>query len=131
MLYNINRPLMFISLLHNDNQSESATKFYSSIWYWLCFFTETKWQMFRRIPGFYSTSGAVDYTAVIFWAHLVAVKCEVFTTISITSISTREIQLCTQDMFPLLLADFTCQSIVHVQKSKWNTERGLLKVCLG
>ena len=33
--------------------------------------------MFRGIPGFYSTSGAVDYTAVIFCAHLVAVKCKV------------------------------------------------------
>ena len=32
---------------------------------------------------------AVDYTAVIFRAHFVAVKCEVFTTTS-----TREIQLC-------------------------------------
>ena len=42
-------------------------------------------QTFRGIPGFYSTSG---YTAVIFSAHLVAVKCEVFTTTS-----TREIQL--------------------------------------
>ena len=41
---------------------------------------------FRGIPGFYSTSG---YTAVILSVHLVAVKCEVFTTTS-----TREIQLC-------------------------------------
>ena len=45
--------------------------------------------MFRGIPGFYSISGAVDYTAVIFCAHLVAVKCEVFTTTS-----AREIHLC-------------------------------------
>ena len=30
-----------------------------------CLVTETKGQMFRAIPGFYSTSGAVDYTAVI------------------------------------------------------------------
>ena len=40
---------------------------------------------FRGIPGFYSTSG---YTAVILSAHLVAVKCEVFTTTS-----TREVPL--------------------------------------
>ena len=82
-------------------------------------FTETKWQTFHGIPGFYSTSGAVDYTAVIFFAHLVTVKCEVFTTTS-----TREIQLCawpaTQlTCSPLLLADFTCQSIAHARKSKW------------
>ena len=42
-------------------------------------------QTFRGIPGFYSTS---SYTAVIFSAHLVAVKCEVFITTG-----TREIQL--------------------------------------
>ena len=40
----------------------------------------------RGVPGFYSIS---DYTAVILSAHLVAVKCEVFTTTS-----TREVQLC-------------------------------------
>ena len=33
-------------------------------------------QVLCGIPGFYSTSG---YTAVIFSAHLVAVKCDVFT----------------------------------------------------
>ena len=85
----------------------------------LCIFTETKWQTFRGIPGFYSTSGAVAYTAVIFWAHLVAVKCEVFTTTS-----TREIQLCARPATqltcsPLLAADFTRQSIAHARKSKW------------
>ena len=61
-----------------------------------CLVTETKGQTFRGIPGFYSTSG---YTALIFFsAHLVAVKCEVFT---ITS--TREMQLCCNpaDVFPL------------------------------
>ena len=30
-----------------------------------CLVTETKGQTFRGIPGFYSTSGTVDYTAVI------------------------------------------------------------------
>ena len=49
--------------------------------------------MFRGIPGFYSTSSAVDYTAVIFRTHLVAMKCEVFTTTIVVS-SAREIQLC-------------------------------------
>ena len=39
-----------------------------------CFVTETKRQMLRGIPGFCSTSGVVGYTAVIFSAHLVAVK---------------------------------------------------------
>ena len=48
------------------------------------YFALTKGQMFRGIPGVYWTSG---YTAVIFSAHLVAVKCEIFTTTS-----TREIQ---------------------------------------
>ena len=85
----------------------------------LCLFTETKWQMLHGIPDFYLTSGAVDYMAVIFCAHLVAVKCEVFTTTS-----TREIQLCPRPATqltcsPLLLADFTHQSIAHAQKSKW------------
>ena len=35
--------------------------------------------MFRGIAGFYSILGAVDYTAVIFSAHLVAVECKVIT----------------------------------------------------
>ena len=48
----------------------------------LCLFTETKWQTFCGIPGFYLTSGAVDYMAVIFCALLVAVKCKVFITTS-------------------------------------------------
>ena len=48
----------------------------------LCLLTETKWQTFCGIPGFYSTSGAVDYMAVIFCALLVAVKCKVFITTS-------------------------------------------------
>ena len=43
-----------------------------------CLVTETKGQTFRGIPGLFSTSGVVDYTAVIFSAHLVAVKCEFF-----------------------------------------------------
>ena len=34
---------------------------------------ESKGQTFRGIPGFYSTSGAVDWSAVIFSVHLVAV----------------------------------------------------------
>ena len=51
-----------------------------------CLVIETKGQIFRGIPGFYSTNG---YTAGIFSAHLVSVKCEVFTTTS-----AREIQLC-------------------------------------
>jgi len=38
--------------------------------------------MFHGIPDFYLTSGAVDYMAVIVCAHLVAVKCGVFTTTS-------------------------------------------------
>ena len=85
----------------------------------LCLFTETKWQTFRGIPGFYSTSGAVGYTAVIFCAHRVAVKCEVFATTS-----TREIQLYARPATqltcsPLPPADFTRQSIAHVRKSKW------------
>ena len=39
-----------------------------------CFVAETRGQMFRRIPGIYSTSGAVVYTAVTF-----SPKCEFFT----------------------------------------------------
>ena len=34
-----------------------------------CLVTEIKGQTFRGILGFYSTSGVVDYTAVIFSAH--------------------------------------------------------------
>ena len=32
-----------------------------------CLFTKAKGQTFRGIPGFYSTSGAVDYTEAIFF----------------------------------------------------------------
>ena len=50
---------------------------------------------------------------------IVAMKCDAFTTTS-----TREMQLCARPTtqltcYPLLLADFTCQSIAHVRKSKW------------
>ena len=81
-----------------------------------CLATETKGQTFRGIPGFYSTSG---YTAVIFSAHLVAVKCEVFTTTS-----TREIQLCARPATqltrsPLLPANHVRQSITHARIFKW------------
>ena len=63
----------------------------------------------------------MDYTAVIFCAHLVVVKCEVF--IFTTTTSTREIQLCARPATqltcsPLLPADFTRQSIAHARKSK-------------
>ena len=78
-----------------------------------CFATETKGQTFGGILGFYSTSG---YTAVIFSAHLVAVKCEGFTTSS-----TREIQLCARPAtqltrFPLLPANRIHQSIAHARR---------------
>ena len=84
-----------------------------------CLVTETKGQMFRGIPGFYLTRGAVDYMTVILSAHLVARKCKVFTTTSI-----RKIQLCTQPAThltpsPLLTANHVCQSIAHVQRFKW------------
>ena len=80
--------------------------------------SETKGQTFRGTPGFYSTNGVLDYTAVIFSAHLVAVKCEGFTTTSI-----REIQPCarpaTQLTRSLLLpANRVRQSIAHAQKFK-------------
>ena len=48
----------------------------SGLRYLFCLVAETKGPTFRGIPGFYSISGAVDYTAVIFFAHLVALKCE-------------------------------------------------------
>ena len=69
-------------------------------------------QMFSGIRGFYSTS---SYTAVIFSAHLVAVKCEVFTTTS-----TREIQRCARPAIqltrsPLLPANRLCQSVAHAR----------------
>ena len=34
-------------------------------------------QTFHRVPGFYWTSRAVDYMAVIFYTHLDTVKCKV------------------------------------------------------
>ena len=83
--------------------------------------------MFRKIPDFYLTSSAVDYMAVIFCTHFVAVKCEVFTT------STREIQLFS--LLVLVLGKYSYvlgqqpanvfshtsrfHTPVHVQKSKW------------
>ena len=91
---------------------------------YFAFFTETKWQTFRGIPGFYSTSGAVDYTAVIFCAHLVAVKCEVFTTTS-----TREIQLCTRPATQLTCSPYFRQ-ISHASPLRVRenlSERGRLK----
>ena len=92
---------------------------------YFCLFTETKWQTFRWIPGFYSTSGTVDYMAVIFCAHLVDVKCEIFTTTS-----TREIQLCARPATQLtcshlLPANFTRKSIAHARKSKWKGSMGM------
>ena len=85
----------------------------------LPFYSVKQCQTLRGTPGFYSTSGAVDYTAVIFCAHLVVVKCEVFNTTS-----TREIQLCARPAAqltcsPLLPADFTRQSTAHARKSNW------------
>ena len=90
-----------------------------------CLVTETKGQMFRGIPGFYSTSGVVDYTVVIFFAPLVTEKCEVFTTTS-----TREIQLCAQPATqltrsPLLLA-IAYASPLHMCEDL--SERGLFSV---
>ena len=84
-----------------------------------CLVTETEGQTFRKIPGFYLTSG---YTAVIFAAHLVTMKCQVFTTTS-----TGEIQLCarpatqlmdwhTRSPPPLLPADRACQSVAHARR---------------
>ena len=90
---------------------------------YFAFFTETKWQTFRGIPGFYSTSGAVDYKAVILCAHLVAVKCEVFTTTS-----TREIQLCTRPATQLTCCPYFRQ-ISHARPLRMRenlSERGLL-----
>ena len=53
-------------------------------------FNKTKGQAFHGVPGSYSTSLAVDYTAVIFSAHI-PVKMRGF-----HSTSTRKIQLCAQ-----------------------------------
>ena len=84
-----------------------------------CRVTETWEQTSRGIPGFYSTSGAVDYTAVVFSVHLVARKCEFFTTTN-----TMEIELCARPATqltrsPLLPANFTRQSTAHARKCKW------------
>ena len=84
-----------------------------------CLFTKAKGQTFRGIPGFYSTSGAVDYTEVIFFAHLVAVKCEVFTTSSARDMYTAMRSTSKpSDAFPLLPANFVRQSIEHVLRFK-------------
>ena len=71
-----------------------------------CLVTETKGQMFQRIPGFYLTSGLHGCDLL---THLVAMKCEVSTTTS-----TREIQLCIQAATqlmrsPLFPAKRVCQ----------------------
>ena len=89
----------------------------SVLWIVIYFFVnETNGQTICGILGFYSTSG---YTAVIFSAHLVTVKCEVFTTTS-----TWEIQLCIQPATqlkspPLLPANSIRQSIAHARRVKW------------
>ena len=88
-----------------------------------CFVTETKSQMFCKFPGFHSTSG---YMSIIFSAHLVTMKREVFTTTS-----TREIQLCARPATqltcsPLLLANHACQSIVHARRFK---RKGFIILC--
>ena len=82
-----------------------------------CLFTETKWQMFCGIPGFYSTSGAVDYTAVIFCAHLVAWNARFLLVLGKYSYALS--QQPSWHVPPLLPADFTRQSIAHAWKSKW------------
>ena len=50
--------------------SWSSRRMKGEEWRWT---PESKGQTFRGIPGFYSTSGAVDWSAVIFSVHLVAV----------------------------------------------------------
>ena len=77
---------------------------------------------FRGISAFYLTSGAVDYTAVIFCDHLVAVKCEVFTTTS-----TREIQLCALPATLLTrstLLPANRQSTARARRFKWKGSKG-------
>ena len=76
--------------------------------------------MFRGIPGFYSTSG---YTAGIFSTHLVAVKCEVFTTTS-----TRKIKLCARPATQLTRPPYFRQ-IAYANPLRMRedlSERGLL-----
>ena len=75
-------------------------------------------QTFHRIPGFYSTSG---YTAVIFSAHLVAVRCEIFTTTS-----TREIQLCTRPGTQLTRSPLLLLNASPLRMRGDLSERGLL-----
>ena len=90
-----------------------------------CLVTATEGQTFRAIPGFYSTSSC---TAVIFSAHLVAVKWEVFTTTS-----NWEIQLCVRPApqltrSPLLPANRVRQPIAHARRFKGPIRtRNLLK----
>ena len=88
-----------------------------------CLVAETKGQTFRGTPGFYSTSGVVDYTAMIFCAHLVAVKCEVF-----TATSTREIQPCARPATQLTRSPYFRQIAYAspVRMREYLSERGLL-----
>ena len=87
-----------------------------------CLLTETKRQTFRRIPGFYSTNSAVDFTPVIFCARLVVVTWEVFTTTS-----TREIQICARPATQLT-GSFYFRQIVHA--SPLHMREDLSKRCL-
>ena len=75
----------------------------------------------RGIPGFYSTSGAVHYTAVIFSAHLVAVKWEIFITTNTKVVRKYNFELGSAAQLtrsPLLPANRIRQSIAHVQRFK-------------
>ena len=81
--------------------------------------------MLCKIVGFYLTSG---YTAVIFSAHLITMKCKAFTTTS-----TREIQLYTQaatqlTCSPPLPANQVHQSNVCMDKDL--SERDLFQLAL-
>ena len=78
-----------------------------------CLVAETKGQKFRGIPGFYSTSAAVGYTAVIFSAHLVALKCEFSLPLVLGKYSYALGQLTRS---PLLPANRARQSIAHARK---------------
>ena len=72
-------------------------------------------QVLCGIPGFYSTSG---YTAVIFCAHLVVVKCEVFTSTGTWEIQLRARTATLLTRFPLLPANRVRQSIAHARRFK-------------
>ena len=85
-----------------------------------CLVIEAKGQTFRGIAGFYSTSGVLDYTAMIFSAHLVAVKCEVFITTS-----TRETQLCARPATQMTRCPHTSGKSIPMREDL--SERGLLK----